>query len=499
MRALGFWPVAVVPVGRVAAATTLWRAKGRMHVTVVVKARFRFTLDQAMVPMLPEPVRPQEGELAPYLTQADVVLTAGHACACPPRPVEAVAVRLALYRNWAVLDKNLLVYGHNARADRTRTLFERVALVPGGDPMGLLVDPRDPRQGSSFARSGEDDPARQALAEGRGMPETVGAVTTIPPMFPWSYFQVSPSDQRSTYLTGDEWVVLDGMHPSYPRVQSQLPGARAEARVYPPGGTAGQGPCYDVAMEADRLNIDADQLTATVLWRGSFPVQSEATARALTIVGGVSMAGQAIAWPAVGDLVLPRESEASTEEAAGLPQEFDAMAQTLVRETRSGASERADVGAHAGGVGASAPLPDAGTPSGDDMMDVDGERVDFAGELGVTLEGVLRFSDDRGVGVGELGPDDIGTLELDPQQARKPLGNLDEFAPARPGTVLRPLIDGAAEPTQTAARTGASAPPALPAASVDRLELTLSDSLDDLGLTGETLAELSWRVPPKKT
>jgi hypothetical protein len=145
---VGFWPVTVVPVGRLAAATLLWRTKGRLHVTVVVKARFRFQHDGVMTPMIPEPVRPQLGELAPYLGQADVVVVAAHAhgvgAAGAPR-----AIRLALYSEWAVIDKSLLVY-----PDAT-TGAGVVVVDPRGDSTSrqvaaVVVHPAPPRSPRSW-------------------------------------------------------------------------------------------------------------------------------------------------------------------------------------------------------------------------------------------------------------------------------------------------------------------------------------------------------------
>ena len=186
MRASGFWPTAVLPVGGVAAATMLWCAQRRLHVTVVVKARYRFVQDGVMTPMLPEPVRAQEGELAPYLAQADVVLTAGHACACPPQPVSALAVRLAVYRGWAVIDKSLLVYGRSAPGAQTQPSVERVSLVARGDDAeGLIVNPSDLRQPGSFTRLEEHDATRASLVAGRALPVTRRQITELPDQFPW--------------------------------------------------------------------------------------------------------------------------------------------------------------------------------------------------------------------------------------------------------------------------------------------------------------------------
>jgi hypothetical protein len=299
MAGVGFWPVAVLPVGKVAAATVLWGHKGRLHVTVVVKARFRFEPDGVMTSMMPEPVRPLDGELAPYLGQTDVVLTAGSACACPPRATEAVAVRLAVCGIWPLVDKQLLVVA--AAPGGARAPFERLALVGRGSPV-LAVNPRRAGALDGLAALGPDAPERRALLGDAPAPVARAGVLEVADQFPWSYLQVAPADQRCAYLRGDEWVVLDGMHPTLARVQSRLPGAVAEVMVHPPGFVTTPGPPYAVVMQLDRLSVDADALTCGVVWRGSFPVADESSARALTLVAALSLPGQPAKWPDVTEL-----------------------------------------------------------------------------------------------------------------------------------------------------------------------------------------------------
>ncbi|WP_437643833.1 contractile injection system protein, VgrG/Pvc8 family [Sorangium sp. So ce362] len=82
--------VAVTPLGPAVAATVTWLQRGRLHVTVVVKATFALVPEGRMSVVAPDPIAPEEqrdpsgqwlqaaGDLAPYLDSCGVVVT-GHA------------------------------------------------------------------------------------------------------------------------------------------------------------------------------------------------------------------------------------------------------------------------------------------------------------------------------------------------------------------------------------------------------------------------------------
>src|SRR5690242_17146286 len=104
--------VDITALGPSTADTVLWQLQGRLHVTVVVKASFAFALDAAMTRIEPEEIFRAEvhhnknpmrsvratGDLAPYQPHADVVLT-GHACAPEGTTVDALSVRLVVFRD----------------------------------------------------------------------------------------------------------------------------------------------------------------------------------------------------------------------------------------------------------------------------------------------------------------------------------------------------------------------------------------------------------------
>lgn len=62
---------------------------------------------------------------------------------------------------------------------------------------------------------------------------------------------------------GDEWIVLDGLHPTLPRIASQLPSLGASAVVISPHGKSAP-----LLLRGELLSIDADAMTAALVWRG---------------------------------------------------------------------------------------------------------------------------------------------------------------------------------------------------------------------------------------
>ena len=47
------------------------------------------------------------------------------------------------------------------------------------------------------------------------------AIAEIPDDFDFAYFQSAPSDQRCESLRGDEWILLEGLHPSLAVIRSR--------------------------------------------------------------------------------------------------------------------------------------------------------------------------------------------------------------------------------------------------------------------------------------
>lgn len=340
------WPIPVAALEPVACGSVVWRLGGVLRATVIVKATFAIVHDG--VASLIEPLAivrsdhaggdaarggaPDEAaETAPYLPSAGVILR-GHAHAPAGRWVTASAVRLAIYRDRrALLDKTLHVFGDRwvqggaAGAPqpfaRMPIVYERAFGGPGVDdnPVGTgasgvtrqlpnVVDPASPARPAGFGPIASHWPARARLLGNVDRARAEALWTELPDTFDFRYYQPAPRDQQIEYLAGDEWIVLDGLSPTLPRVQTRLPSARGQARAYQlfPGGAS---PGRPIDLVADLLVIDADRLKASVVWRGHFVVDAPDALPRLRIFAGVEMPGIAIGWPDPEDLVLGRGAE----------------------------------------------------------------------------------------------------------------------------------------------------------------------------------------------
>lgn len=77
-----------------------------------------------------------------------------------------------------------------------------------------------------------------------------------------SYFNVAPIDQTLATLTGDEPILLEHLHPRFPKLTTQLAAS-------PPCVVASlAGVEQDVPMVCDTLVIDSDRGLAFLVWRG---------------------------------------------------------------------------------------------------------------------------------------------------------------------------------------------------------------------------------------
>jgi hypothetical protein len=177
-----------------------------------------------------------------------------------------------------------------------------------------LFDPKEPQRVACFAPMSRAWPARRRLASRERRKAMEGPVAEIPAQLDWSFFQSAPLDQRIDYLEGDERVVVAGCHPQQRVVDSQLPWARAAAVVY---GLPGGG--HVPSLVADTLRIDADAMTCSVTWRGSFPAP-EAPDAVLQILAGVETRGQPIPWPSAvpGSAAAGPEAEQEIEDVTDL-------------------------------------------------------------------------------------------------------------------------------------------------------------------------------------
>ncbi len=314
-------PLHVTALGPVACGAVVWRFRNNLRVSIAVKATFSLVpggkatlrapvdLVRSDVSFDRDPAQSLEHarDLVPLRPQADVTFV-GHAYAPPGQAVPAMAVRLAVYREKALFEKTLNVFGDRAvEAPGSPAPFSRMAVryerALGGpsfeaNPVGRgaggaapaipnLVDAADPGRPAGFGPIAAHWAERRRL-RGALAPQALDqAIATLPDDMAWEWFQAAPVDQRTPYLHGDEWIVLDGLHPSLPRVQTQLPSARGVARVYLEGRVS------DVALHADTLAIDGDAQSCAVVWRGRFALSSEAALATAADRGRAGDAGPA--------------------------------------------------------------------------------------------------------------------------------------------------------------------------------------------------------------
>ncbi len=324
-----------------------FRLRGRLRVTVIAKATFSLVPGGVAALASPAPLVGDEerhdagraggsvraaSDLAPHRPRVDVTFV-GHAWS-PGGAAPAAAVRLAIFRERALLDKTIHVYGDRGALataggataggataggsspfEKMPLVYERAAVAlddasgvhnPVGTAQPNLVDVHDPRKPACFGPISRDWPGRARLLGATDRRALDAAVAEIPDPFEWSYFQAAPPDQQIEALRGGEWIVLDGLHPTLPRVQTRLPRLEATARVErrPP---ACEGAAERVTLVADTRAIDGDRQTCDVVWRGSFLVaEGEAALPLLRIVVALDLPEAARPEPAPRSSLAPR-------------------------------------------------------------------------------------------------------------------------------------------------------------------------------------------------
>jgi uncharacterized protein YjbI with pentapeptide repeats len=349
----------VTAIGDTEAGSVLWRLGGQLHATVILKARFRMKSGARASIAEPQgiclrdlhrdgdPLRSITAatDLVPYRSHCDVWLV-GHAYAPPGRPQPVMPCRLAVYQGQsAVVDKTIHVYGTRGPSESTQVPFQKMALTferayggPGvlGNPVGTgaksgstppnLVMPDDPTAVACFAPLATmwrntafqlSDEIRRKLHR---------PPFDLPGDLDWNYFQAAPSDQRAPFLRGDEWLVLDGMHPALPRMQTQLPLVRGRANAWAHDAKSND-PGYPLPLMADTLAIDTDEQTFTVTWRGSFPLRSADAIPTLRIAAGLELAGTEPDWERARAL-WHEEEDATTQIAPAVNEGGDPLTQT---------------------------------------------------------------------------------------------------------------------------------------------------------------------------
>ncbi|WP_437982790.1 DUF2169 domain-containing protein [Sorangium sp. So ce117] len=343
-------PPAPRALGHAAAAVRPFRSRGRVMLAVVVKATFQLEHKRAMSPLPPAPIVAADvraaraaadpraaisaaAEMAPFLPRADILL-GGHAWARGRSPAPLVPVRLRVGLDAAVLlDKALHVYGDrggNGRGAPQPFLamplgYER-ALGGAADPdnpAGVdpragrapnIIDPRQPTRAAGLGPIAAHWPARQRRL-GNADPRGVQAPwPVVPDGFDWAYFQAAPVDQQTPYLRGNEWILIEGMHPDLDRIEAWLPGPVAEARVAFGGAAQPQA----LPLVADMLVIDADRWLCSLVWRASALLPGEEALASVRVTARVALPGEEVPWDVAA--APPVRAERAQALAAASPQ-----------------------------------------------------------------------------------------------------------------------------------------------------------------------------------
>jgi hypothetical protein len=312
-------------VGQVAVGSVLWRQGGALHCTAIVKATFQLPERGLMARINTTPIARTDDylhglpslaagcEIAPRMTRAEVTVV-GHAYAERPDTTKR-SVRLMVVRSDQVLiDKMLYVYGEWGRDGKAKAFdkmhvgYERAlgGLGHPENPIGIAIDHAamrspniiDPRGADS--RVGGYGPIPSRFPKRRRLRGTVPVelieqgIADYPQDFDWDYFQAAPLDQQLPQIRGDEWLMLEGMHPRHPRIHARLPRVQAHGVIY---SRQHVGAPETVALVPSQLHVEPDFDRCSIVWRGSFPIASELAADQLVIAGAVQLDREAVHWP----------------------------------------------------------------------------------------------------------------------------------------------------------------------------------------------------------
>lgn len=468
-------PVATVPVGGISTATLIWRWRQTCHVTVAAKATFALQHRAVMSPIAPMPI--EDHELVPYRPATDVVVAAAHAFS--DRPVEATAVRLVLRGRAPLIDKSLLIYA--PRPGGVVAPFQKAAIVKRhGHPQALVIDPKNPSQRGTFGRIEAAIPMRRD----DGVIDLDDDVT-------WESFHVAPADQRVHEVRGDEWLIIEGMTNDQRRLESRLPGALVETRVYAPELWCGRS--VPVSMVPCIVSIDIDNHNCSLVWRGAFSVEDAQTARALTLVSALHVPGMMTSWPTVEQVAASVALEHHKAQLAGLASTERQTASPGTAEVLTKEQElQARVAARLQSLGplANLPVEDATQPMDEHAAGATEPGPTETARMVVVCDGrvALRPNDPLAFSASKTGTLDLPAdkTELAPPSST-PVG-LERVAGAPWSQRDVSLHDAARRGAGGTLISDDEVPPEIDEQDLDTLEHTLTDSLDEMA--GDPIAEL---------
>jgi hypothetical protein len=288
-------------------AAQLWQSRpGSWVITFVAKATFDLQPGKAQLAADQEPIHVQDchwdddptrsvyapSDLAPSKLRADVLLV-GSAYAPKGQSVRSLFARLLV----GELDKSIEVHLdrtfasdgsllEGSRFTRMPLGYERAAGGPDTtNPIGVRPDARDglgrimlpnlQQPGVAihgpgmailpvgFGPIAESWPGR-SIRLGRHVSMWSShslAGTPLPDDLDRAFFNAAPPDQQLAEIAEDARIVMENLHPEWPRLVTNLPGLRPRAVL------EGRGGNHLLKMHADTLWIDSDRAIACLTFR----------------------------------------------------------------------------------------------------------------------------------------------------------------------------------------------------------------------------------------
>jgi len=314
--------VKTIPKGLTKLGTCIWHQADRCYLSVIVKGAFHLEPGREAKAEWPDDLVQKDthlernprrrileaGELAPAKPRAELIVHAT-AFAPPTGPVPAISARVSVAGETKLIDKTLHIYGDRHAPEAPPEPFRRMPVVyelaPGGpntdNPFGLHAEAERqpnvvplPESADGVAGFG---PILGKRTKGellpRHRPEKHFGTWSIPEGMDWAHFLRSPLDQRCDYLAGDEWLVLDGLHPTLPHLESRLPAISAEAELIQfvdgEGLSVGSFP-----LQLDTLIVRPERMLVEVLWRGALELPRAGQDDSLLDEQGMPVEGLAI-------------------------------------------------------------------------------------------------------------------------------------------------------------------------------------------------------------
>lgn len=300
----------------VRAGWLVWQPRASTHVLTVV-CRATYTLRPGELTLATEQEDPVEedgfwnddplrslrvaADYVPVKPRAEVMIV-GHAFAPGGQPTRQLTARLHV----GEIDKSIEIQNDRVLSSdgsiqeggpfvRMPLRWERAAGGPGtSNPTGIRIDARDaygrrilPNLWPLHAHMTSATDIVEPIGFGplaSTWPtrlEKLGAAASrfvpgafrerpLPDGIDLGYFNQAPADQQLNELSLDSQIVLENLHPEYPRLVMTLPKVKPAVFVLRKGAAHPQ----KLAMRPDTLWIDTDQGSCSLIFRGQLPIEN---------------------------------------------------------------------------------------------------------------------------------------------------------------------------------------------------------------------------------